>query len=119
MKRGQAAVALALALGCLAARADECTDTFKSAAPWIAEGESVRVAFVARPTPVPVGRHFELQFAVCSGAQLRRDARVQVDADMPAHRHGMNYRAAVSPLAERIAWRNAETVLRGAWQKKA
>jgi hypothetical protein len=23
------------------------------------------------------------------------------------------------PLAERIAWRNAETVLRGAWQKKA
>jgi cytochrome c peroxidase len=47
---------------------------------------------------VPVGRHFELRFVVCDGTGIRSDAKVRVDADMPAHRHGMNYRASVSPL---------------------
>jgi hypothetical protein len=86
----------------LGVHADDCTDALKTHAPWIAQSDATRVAFVAKPTPAPVGRHFELHFVVCSGTQLRSDARVQVDADMPAHRHGMNYRAAVSPLADGV-----------------
>jgi hypothetical protein len=96
------AAAAGLMLAAIGAQADDCAGALKAAAPWFAEAEALRVAFVAMPTPVPVGRHFELRFVVCSGAQLRRDARVQVDADMPAHRHGMNYRAAVSPLADGV-----------------
>ena len=57
----------------------------------------MRVAFVARPLPVPVGRHFQIDFIVC-GAALRSGTTIAVDADMPAHRHGMNYRARVEAL---------------------
>ena len=96
------ATALSLAVGCAGACADECSGALKAAAPWTAELDSLRVAFTAKPMPVPVGRHFELQFVVCKGTQALREARVQVDADMPAHRHGMNYRAAVSPLADGV-----------------
>jgi hypothetical protein len=47
---------------------------------------------------VPIGQHFDLDFVVCAAAAVRTDAAIQVDADMPAHRHGMNYRATVSSL---------------------
>ena len=43
------------------------------------------------PATVEVGRHFAVEAVVCGGP-----ARVVgVDADMPEHRHGMNYRARV------------------------
>ena len=40
-----------------------------------------------------VGEHFAVEFAVCPAPQ-----DVQVDAWMPAHRHGMNYQPVVKPL---------------------
>ena len=45
------------------------------------------VAFVPAPPPWAVGRNFSLRGVVCGPARLLR-----VDADLPAHRHGMNYR---------------------------
>ena len=94
----RAGVALALALLSSAAFADdECGAALKAAKPWIGEADGVRIAFVARPLPVPVGRHFELDFVVC-GAALRNGTTIAVDADMPAHRHGMNYRTRVDAL---------------------
>jgi hypothetical protein len=47
----------------------------------------VAVAFVPDPSPWAVSRHFGLRGVLCGPARLLR-----VDADMPAHRHGMNYR---------------------------
>ena len=47
----------------------------------------VAVAFVPDPAPWVVSRHFGLRGVLCGPARLLR-----VDADMPAHRHGMNYR---------------------------
>ena len=47
----------------------------------------VAVAFVPDPAPWAVSRHFSLRGVLCGPARLLR-----VDADMPAHRHGMNYR---------------------------
>jgi hypothetical protein len=91
-----AAWALAAAAGGAFA-ADDCGAALKAAQPWIAEADGARVAFVARPLPVPVGRHFDIHFAVC-GVALRGGATVAVDADMPAHRHGMNYRTRVEAL---------------------
>jgi len=90
--------ALALWTG-LAARADDsCGAALKAPNPRIAAADGVRIAFVSQPAPVPVGQHFELDFEVCGTAAVRADAPIQVDADMPAHRHGMNYRATVSSL---------------------
>ena len=45
------------------------------------------VAVVPEPAPWAVGRHFGLRGVFCGSGKLLR-----VDADMPAHRHGMNYR---------------------------
>jgi hypothetical protein len=99
--RGAAALlTAALAIGAHAA--DGCGAALGDVQPLVAQGEGARVLFVARPAPVPVGRHFQIHFVVCNGDAVRADAAVQVDADMPAHRHGMNYRAAVSPLARGV-----------------
>jgi hypothetical protein len=48
----------------------------------------------AEPNPVPLNQAFELMVILCGdgSAQL-----VRVDADMPAHRHGMNYRTTLTP----------------------
>ena len=94
-----ALVVLALAAALQARAADDCGAALKTPKPWVAAADGARIAFVSRPTPVPVGRHFNLDFVVCTAAAVRADAAIQVDADMPAHRHGMNYRATVSTLS--------------------
>ena len=76
-----------------------CGDALKTSNALITERDGVRVVFVSRPSPPPVGEHFSVDFVVCVNDVVRGDARAQVDADMPAHRHGMNYRASVAPLA--------------------
>lgn len=94
-----AVVTLALGAALGARAGDDCGAALKTPNPWIASANDARIAFVARPSPVPVGRHFDLDFVVCSSAAVRDDAAIQVDADMPAHRHGMNYRATVSMVS--------------------
>jgi hypothetical protein len=47
--------------------------------------------------PVPVGRHFSVDFALCPRGTSALPGEVRVDAQMPEHRHGMNYRPSVAP----------------------
>jgi hypothetical protein len=61
-----------------------------------ADGERYTVAWRADPAPVPVGRHFALDFEVCPRAGAAMPATLAVDATMPAHRHGMNYAPTVT-----------------------
>jgi hypothetical protein len=77
--------------------ADECGATLKAATSLSAQADGARIVFVPKTWPVPVGRHFDVDFVVC-GVALSGGATVAVDADMPAHRHGMNYRARVALL---------------------
>jgi hypothetical protein len=60
-------------------------------------GEGVTAAWrVADASAIEVARHFALLVRVCPAeAQL-----VAVDATMPAHRHGMNYRPSLQPLGD-------------------
>ena len=58
-----------------------------------AETESLAVAFTTTPPALAVGRHFELHGVICAPSVQTLPATLRVDADMPAHRHGMNYRA--------------------------
>jgi hypothetical protein len=59
----------------------------------VGQGDAVgrSVAFVPEPAPWAVSRHFALRGELCGAGRLLR-----VDADMPAHRHGMNYRPTLS-----------------------
>lgn len=53
------------------------------------------VSFAPQPSPIPLNKPFALQIAACAA----KPDRIAVDATMPAHRHGMNYRTTVTQLA--------------------
>jgi hypothetical protein len=74
---------------------------------------ALQVSWRAEPEALAVGRPFALLLQLCPAA-----ARVlRVDATMPEHRHGMNYRPTVKPLsdgrwrAEGLLWHMA-----GRWE---
>src|SRR5262249_57168482 len=53
------------------------------------------VVFKTKPDPIAVGTHFSIDFAVCPQGDAEKPRTVRVDAQMPEHRHGMNYRPVV------------------------
>lgn len=84
------------------AQAAECGAALGANARRVQSG-GVTLAWVARPQAIPLDRHFELEIALCGGvpgAAPGTAAAVKVDALMPAHRHGMNYRSTTGPAGE-------------------
>jgi hypothetical protein len=53
------------------------------------------IVFAAVPAPVAAGRLFGLDIAVCPRGEAALPASLRIDAMMPEHRHGMNYRPVV------------------------
>ena len=79
----------------LPALAQQCGADLKGAQ----QAESARyiVAWRTQPGKIAVGRNFTMDLVVCpKGGNPPADS-VQVDAQMPEHGHGMNYKAAVKP----------------------
>ena len=68
-----------------------------AALPGAKQVESARysVGFRTQPERVAVGKHFSVELAVCPKAGVQPPDSVRVDAHMPEHRHGMNYKAEV------------------------
>ena len=65
------------------------------------EGGRVAVSYRTVPAVIEVGKPFVLEIAACpTGAGPANPGRVRLDAHMPAHRHGMNYRVKVVPLPD-------------------
>ena len=54
------------------------------------EAPNYLVLYRTKPAPLKVGQHFALEFAVCPAPES-----VRVDASMPEHKHGMNYRPTI------------------------
>ena len=97
MKRLSAVAALVLLpIAAAASAAGECTARLKPARAMQAERDGYAVAFAPRPAPLATGRHFALDIAVCPPAGGSAPRGLRVDADMPAHQHGMNYRASIT-----------------------
>ena len=92
-----AAVGIALPAGAAPA---SCGAQLGGPARQVAELGTLTVVFAPRPWPVPVGRHFALDIAVCAAPGSALPASLRVDADMPAHRHGMNYKPTVQALGD-------------------
>src|SRR5688572_3037001 len=59
--------------------------------------ESPRFVLVFKADPLAVARHFALEIAVCAKSAAKAET-VKVDAQMPEHRHGMNYAPEVKPV---------------------
>lgn len=58
-----------------------------------------RLSYRTQPPKIVIGRHFALEVMVCPKAAGTVDG-LQVDAFMPEHRHGMNYRPAAKALSD-------------------
>ncbi len=85
---------LLAAFSSLAGAGDTCSD--EAGLAHLVKTEQVRVRWQSVPSEINVGEPFELELAVCP-----RDATlVSVDATMPIHRHGMNYRPSIHRLGE-------------------
>ena len=55
------------------------------------------LSYRTQPARISVGEHFALDFSVCGKDGRPPPSAVVVDAWMPAHKHGMNYKATVKP----------------------
>jgi len=62
------------------------------------ESAKYALSFRTEPARLEVGSHFAVLYGVCPKAGAAQPARMGVDAWMPEHRHGMNYKASVTAL---------------------
>jgi hypothetical protein len=85
--------ALLLALLAAAPAAAAC-DLPGGPAQKIQSGKTL-VLYRTHPAPLKVGQHFAVEFAVCPAPES-----VRVDAWMPEHKHGMNYRPTITGSGE-------------------
>lgn len=65
----------------------------------VLENARYQIAYRTDPQVVPVGAHFVVDFAVCPRGKAAVPSAVRVDANMPDHRHGMNYRPVVTKVS--------------------
>lgn len=75
--------------------APPCTAPSSFGAPGRLESSDVVVLFRTVPSPIEIGQHFTVEALVCPTPPIGVAAGFMVDARMPEHRHGMNYRARV------------------------
>jgi hypothetical protein len=83
-----------LSCGFAAQGALACTPGFKGAP--VLESAGYALAWRTQPAPIVVGKHFAVDIVVCPKAGGAQPQSLRVDAQMPEHRHGMNYKASVT-----------------------
>lgn len=91
----RAGAATLLALATLPAFA--CRPPLKGEGAHLVEGKTYVVAWRADPAPLRVGEFFAVEMAVCANAGAAPET-VRVDAAMPEHKHGMNYKPTVQSV---------------------
>jgi hypothetical protein len=64
----------------------------------IVDAPRYSLVYRTQPARISVGEHFALDFSVCAKDGRPLPSTAKVDAWMPAHKHGMNYKAEVSAL---------------------
>jgi hypothetical protein len=91
---------LALAcIACIVSTAQACDAPPDLGGATRIESRDSIVLYRTTPAKVSVGQHFSVEAIVCTKAQAAPTG-IRVDAQMPAHRHGMNYRARVLPKGD-------------------
>ena len=108
-----AAFATAAAIAPLAGLACEPPAGF----PLRADSQSYALFFRTDPKTIDVGNFFSVEAVACAKAGGAAPAALNVDAQMPAHRHGMNSRASVEQTAPgRFLARGLMFHMPGVWQ---
>lgn len=86
-----------------------------------ADGERMQsgryaIALATDPATIAVGKFFAVVLAVCPRGEAPAPETVRVDASMPEHRHGMNYRPRVSGEAGRYRVEGLMFHMPGRWE---
>jgi hypothetical protein len=77
----------------------------------------VTLHYRIEPSPLRVAQHFSMQFLVCRGAESLVPDDFKIDALMPTHGHGMNYKAKVTIQRDgRVETTGMLLHMPGAWQ---
>jgi hypothetical protein len=77
-----------------------CGEQFSSTARQLIEMPNFTIAYEPSVWPIPVGKHFSVQIQVCSKTPTNLVTGLKIDADMPAHKHGMNYKPSLTKQSE-------------------
>jgi hypothetical protein len=81
--------------------------------------DDVSLYYRVTSPPIMVAKHFAMQFRFCRERQPLSIDRFKLDASMPAHGHGMNYRASIVSQDEgRFEARGLMFHMPGKWQLK-
>ena len=64
------------------------------------ESPRYNIAYRTDPAKVAVGKPFAVDMIVCGKDAAAQIDELRVDAHMPEHRHGMNYRASIKPQGD-------------------
>lgn len=87
-----------------------CLPGFENAAKL--SNKDLSLSYRSDPAPIPLGKPFALEIAVCPPPR-----GLAVDAHMPAHRHGMNYRPSIRDLGNgRYRAEGLVLHMPGAWE---
>lgn len=84
-------------LGVVVSSAWACVPELPAAGGKTQTVDSARYGLVFRTLPekIEIGRHFAVELALCAKEGAPTPQSVRVDAHMPEHRHGMNYKTTV------------------------
>ena len=81
------------------------------------ESDRYVVAYRTRPDRIAVGRHFAMDVVVCARSAGTAAGDLRVDAHMPEHRHGMNYRTSAKSVdGSRYVVEGFLFHMRGRWE---
>ena len=93
----RAVAGLAAAFSVASAAAENCAAPPGFAPAARIESRDTVLIYRTVPSRIEIGKHFAVDAVVCSKVA---PIALRVDAQMPAHRHGMNYRARVAPQGD-------------------
>jgi hypothetical protein len=96
-RRALPALLLAMLAGLAPARADEAACPAEGSGFQRVKSGDAEVAYRWEPSQPKIGQFFAVEVVACRAPGLAPVAEIAIDATMPAHGHGMNYR----PAAER------------------
>jgi hypothetical protein len=88
-----------IAIGCFlfsATAAVACTPELPGGKAQRVESAQYAVAWRTQPEKIEIGKHFVVELALCAKDGAAAPESVRVDAHMPEHRHGMNYKTIVT-----------------------
>ena len=80
----------------MAAPAWACTPQLPGAHAKPVESKNYALVFRTQPEKIEIGKHFAVEIALCQNSGAAAPDSVRVDAHMPEHRHGMNYKTTVT-----------------------